>query len=307
MGIYTNDGIDLSGIQTAIAGLSDTVATIPNATQSGATPRPAGFLGIFGTGLWRTYTDPGSYTWTVPAGITRIRVRVVGGGSGGRYDTHGGCAGGYAHGTFDVTPGDTYAVTVGKGSAASSNPSTPANDGGTSSFGALISATGGIDTEGGHGVGGDFQAKGGTARGRGGAAAGSQVGDGGDTDEGTYWGAGVGGGKGATVKLSGSSIIVGGSPFGRGANSAGKYDGDANPTNALIRFPFDGFTGGGGFGSTLAGPGAGGGQGTSTTQSPAGPGGGAGALGTAGISGGGCCDSSTPGSPGGDGLVVIEF
>jgi hypothetical protein len=56
---------------------------------------PPGYLGDFGTGRWRTYSVPGSYTFTVPAGITSIRARVVGGGGGGSNNsTTLGCGGG---------------------------------------------------------------------------------------------------------------------------------------------------------------------------------------------------------------------
>ena len=33
----------------------------------------------------KSWTTPGTYTWTVPAGVTRIRVAVCGGGGGGSY------------------------------------------------------------------------------------------------------------------------------------------------------------------------------------------------------------------------------
>lgn len=33
------------------------------------------------------YTTPGTYTWTVPAGVTKIRVKVAGGGGGGAADS----------------------------------------------------------------------------------------------------------------------------------------------------------------------------------------------------------------------------
>lgn len=40
----------------------------------------------------KSWTTPGTYTWTVPAGVTRIRVAVCGGGGGGRASIDNGTA-----------------------------------------------------------------------------------------------------------------------------------------------------------------------------------------------------------------------
>jgi hypothetical protein len=94
-------------------------------------------------------------TFTVPAGIVRIKVSCVGGGAGGASgfnidfgegnttgaQGNGGGAGGTAVAYLTVTPGQSIPVTVGGGSNGS--PSGPAASGGTTSFGSLLSATGG--------------------------------------------------------------------------------------------------------------------------------------------------------------------
>jgi len=80
-----------------------------------------------------------SGTFTVPAGVTKVKVTVVGGGGGGGSGTSysGGGGGGTAIKTITgLTPGGTVAVTVGAGGVA-------AAAGVTSSFGAYCSATGG--------------------------------------------------------------------------------------------------------------------------------------------------------------------
>jgi hypothetical protein len=82
-----------------------------------------------------------SGSWTAPTGVTRVRVWVVGGGGGG---STGGCGiyggvGGMAMGVYTVSPGTGYTVTIGAGGAGASSGAT----GGTTSFGAFISATGG--------------------------------------------------------------------------------------------------------------------------------------------------------------------
>jgi hypothetical protein len=90
-----------------------------------------------------------SGTFTVPAGVTRIKVRVWGGGGGGGGALNnlcaaiGGSAGGYAEGTFSVTPGATYTVTIGGGGPAGATLGGNGSAGGTTGFGPLLSATGG--------------------------------------------------------------------------------------------------------------------------------------------------------------------
>jgi hypothetical protein len=83
--------------------------------------------------------------FTVPAGVYSIDVEIWGGGgsSGGVGSTangtsSGGGSGGYARGVFAVTPGQVIAGTIGAGGLGSTNTA-----GGTSSFGALLTAGGG--------------------------------------------------------------------------------------------------------------------------------------------------------------------
>lgn len=96
----------------------------------------------------KTYSAPGSYTYTVPAGVYRVEVELWGGGGGGGYAFpgnnagFGGGGGGYSRGTFDVHPGQNLTVVVGAGGAGGT-VSAGAQSGGTSAVGALISATGG--------------------------------------------------------------------------------------------------------------------------------------------------------------------
>lgn len=87
----------------------------------------------------KTYSTPGTYTWTVPPNVTSICVEVWGGGGPGGWGAGsvpftggGGGGGGYGYQCFLVIPGTTYTVTVGGAS-------------GTSSLGGLISASGGAN------------------------------------------------------------------------------------------------------------------------------------------------------------------
>lgn len=96
-----------------------------------------------------------SGTFTVPAGVSLVKVTVVGGGGGGgagttvtvgegdtvNYSGGFGGGGGISVGYVSVTPGGTVSVTVGGGGTGSNSGS--GSGGGTSSFGSALSATGG--------------------------------------------------------------------------------------------------------------------------------------------------------------------
>jgi len=84
----------------------------------------------------------GSGTYTVPANCSTILVQLQGGGGGSAGYCEAGGAGGFAEGVFSVTPGATYSVTVGGGGGGVGYYAA-AGDGGTTSFGSLISASGG--------------------------------------------------------------------------------------------------------------------------------------------------------------------
>jgi len=69
----------------------------------------------------QTYTVPGTYSWTVPAGVYSITLGAVGAGGGGVQKTGGGAGGSGANvaynNSYTVTPGDTYTIVVGTGGA----------------------------------------------------------------------------------------------------------------------------------------------------------------------------------------------
>lgn len=177
-----------------------------------------------------------STAWIAPAGVTRIRARVWGAGGGGGGTSNGaaagGAGGGYAEGFFAVTPGTSYAVTVGTGGAAGSGAPTAGGNGGTSSVGALLGATGG--------------AGGGGASGGGATGFTSTVGE------------GYGGQLNLKGSVSNSGIVVGGQPLG----SAG---GGSFGTSVV-----GGFSNGGGNQAGYPGGGGGGAGGTTFASGNAG-------------------------------------
>ncbi len=87
-----------------------------------------------------------SATFTVPAGVNKIMVEVWGaggGGAAGNVSCSGGGGGGYGKGIYPVIPNTNYTVTVGAGGSGGGPTPQVGTTGGSSSFGGLISATGG--------------------------------------------------------------------------------------------------------------------------------------------------------------------
>jgi hypothetical protein len=117
-----------------------------------------------------TFTSTGTYTRS-GTDVNQIHVICVGGGGGGTSYNIGGGAGGYAEGVFTAAQvGTSQAVTVGGGSGGASYYSN-IGAGGTTSFGGLMSASGGYGADanyghasghGGYGYGGSVASKGGT-------------------------------------------------------------------------------------------------------------------------------------------------
>lgn len=156
---------------------SGTVATARLATGTASSSTY-----LRGDQTWATvsgYTGPqgrqvfaSSGTFTVPSGITSVNVTVVGAGGGvNRYaGTSCSAAGGAAVLTVTgLTPGGTVSVTIGTvGGNAGGNVNNRASTGGTSSFGAFCSATGGqgansarlVGSTGGAGSGGNLNING---------------------------------------------------------------------------------------------------------------------------------------------------
>lgn len=89
----------------------------------------------------------GTFTWTRPSGVTKVKVYVVGGGGGAQNVSSNqsgtGGAGGLSIAIIDVSSISSVTVTLGAGGAGTDSSSNRGSDGGTSSFGSYASATGG--------------------------------------------------------------------------------------------------------------------------------------------------------------------
>lgn len=88
----------------------------------------------FSTGT-QYYGTAGSNNWTVPSGITQIRVWLVGGGGGNANTTSSnGGSGGIVSGILDVTPGEILTIVVGAGGTAGANLTTGLGNGGGGTY-----------------------------------------------------------------------------------------------------------------------------------------------------------------------------
>ena len=155
--VITNNGvIDGSFIRTlastTITGTSS-FSTQGFSTTTGQASTSQPFLlnkKIFQT---TTATSTSVQLFTVPTGVKRVWVRLVGGGGGGGQGGaasavgDGGSGGGYAEAMCDVTASTTITVTVGAGglgAVVNGSGAQVGSNGGTSSFYTCVSASGGI-------------------------------------------------------------------------------------------------------------------------------------------------------------------
>ncbi|SDB18379.1 MULTISPECIES: phage tail protein [unclassified Pseudomonas] len=178
------------------------------------------------------YKAAGVFTWTVPVGVKKAWVTVIGGGGGGGRSgvsgigSGGGGGGGVSQRLVDLSTVSSVTVTVGAGGAGASVEGAAGETGGTSSFGAFLSATGGIGGlgsssaglasgpgGGGGGTGGDFNTSLGVGHVSYGAVGGSGGGPGGRCTQGPYPGNGGmgpgGGGSGALFGYNGGPGAAG--------------------------------------------------------------------------------------------------
>jgi hypothetical protein len=184
-----------------------------------------------GTRNLAVFTPTTQRNWTVPAGVSLIKVRAWGGGGAGGAGFGGagggGGGGGYAEGFYSVEPGQTNFVMVGNGGVGSGTP------GGPSSFGSITSANGGLaGANGTENQGGAGAAAGGTASGSGLTVPGNAGGSGfipmptasfgqGGQGGGAYGGSGAGAAVAAFNNGGGVNGASATTPGGGGAGGVG--------------------------------------------------------------------------------------
>ena len=175
-----------------------------------------------------TFPIPGTYSWTIPDGVTSVSVVCIGAGAGGNGSdvassfAAGGGGGALSYkNNLSVTPGASITVTVGEGGRSYSkyNAKGTYGDGGDSSFGTDCVAGGGEQGwySNNPGVGGTVGAgDGGGAGGDGGYE--NNLGQGGGGGAGGYSGAG---GEGGDTTYTGGVAGSAGSGGGGGGSGVG--------------------------------------------------------------------------------------
>jgi len=141
----TANAVLLGNTTTAVQMIAP--GTSGNVLRSTGTTWASAAIGEYDGNNFQLFTASG--TFTVPAGITGIKVTVRAGGGGGgagsescaTFSGGSGGFGGLSLGFLTVTPGGTFAVTVGAGGAGSN--STNGSAGGASSFATNFTTTGG--------------------------------------------------------------------------------------------------------------------------------------------------------------------
>lgn len=145
------EGLLGSGQHRLLLALEEPVGQVPEAET---VQQALAALGAFaGDGYQNMVVldTPGITEWEVPeilkAGLRRAYVTVIGGGGGGgKRDPGGGGgggAGGAAIGMVDLSGIASITITVGEGGVGASSNGASGENGSTSSFGSLMSATGG--------------------------------------------------------------------------------------------------------------------------------------------------------------------
>ncbi|CAB5219386.1 hypothetical protein UFOVP229_65 [uncultured Caudovirales phage] len=234
-------------------------------TSNGSAWTSAAAASGYGGTNFQLFTASG--TFTVPAGITKLTVTAFGGGAGG-FNTLPllGGSGGAGVASVTVTPGAAYTVTVGSGGRGYGASSGAAQNGGTTSFGSLVTATGGTTA----GALGSF------------STTGTVISSAKTTGVNLYL---QGGANGATVSLGGGGGGMGGGGGSGTTTGAGGVGAGGTGGSSLL----------GANGTAGNGPVA-----TSSGGAGGGANGGAGGVGTCG----GCGYSPGAGGGGGGGILV---
>jgi hypothetical protein len=183
-----------------------------------------------------TYTSSG--VWNRPTDCTKVVVKVTGGGGGAAGYCESGGAGGYAEKEIDVSGIYQVSVTIGAGGA-STGYYAGAGNGGTSSFGSYVSASGGYGANqnyshsggiGGVGSGGQINLYGGDGTGH----ANSHGHYPGGTGGGSFWGGS------STVRRDTASTKLytgapgSGGPGGRTDDGGGGGSGTSNGESGIV-------------------------------------------------------------------------
>lgn len=199
-----------------------------------------------------TLTTSSASPWTVPAGVTSVKVEMWGGGGGGggsssNKHSGGGGGGAYTVTTLTVTPLSQIAFVVGAGGAAGTATVTSGGSGGNTTFSGATTANGG---------GGGIMATSNYNPGTGGAGGGGGTFNGGNGSGGGPGRMGPSGGGGASGCAEGAggsgslTTTAGGLPAGPDGGAGGI----AGTADGVVTAGSGGMPGGGGGGGNGSAP-----------------------------------------------------
>jgi hypothetical protein len=301
------------------------VCVVANGSGSAITAN-VGTVSITCMANTQSFATPGSYTWTVPAGVTSVSIAATGGGGGGGGSLGmaagaSGGAGAVVNSILTVTSGQTLNLTVGGGGIAGTSNTVGVGvgwgGGGGGGSSNIDAGTAHQIIAGGGGGGGGSEGSGASvgASERGGGDAGGVDGTGGNGQDGEFQippgpapgghgGNGGMGGAGESSSLPGSSGASGGNGSG-GAGGTGGSDG-SGPTGGAGGSSIGAGTGGSDGTDKLSG-GGGGGYGGGGSGAPGGGGGAGGSTGPAGTTYAPAGNGGGSATNGGDGSIVITL
>ena len=300
---------------------SDSIATytftVSAATTSQTTTRQF-TLSYVPAAVDAEYTSSGSYTYTVPTGVTNVSVVCIGAGGGGGLGNSGQGGGGGAlayRNNITVVPGQTASIVVGGGGGTNGSSGT-AGGNSTFTYGGTTTTAGGGGGATNDGNPAGSEGSGGSGGTRRGTNDGGGNGGAGGTDPGNYGGPGGGGaggysgngGAGASKPSSSAVNGAAGSGGGGGGGGCGGQSEVGGGGGGGVGFYGQGTNGAGGIGfpgNATPGTGGGGGSGgtTGSTGSTSGPGGNGGSYG----GGHGGCQVTVQSGSGGVGAVRVIY
>lgn len=107
------------GYENSLTLKSSISGTVPFSKSINLTQNYGSLSASVSGSTYTSYTEPGTYTWTVPEGVTTISLLGIGAGGGGVQSLAGGSGGTGGnlvyYNSLPVTPGDTYSIVVGGG------------------------------------------------------------------------------------------------------------------------------------------------------------------------------------------------
>jgi hypothetical protein len=219
MRITANGAVSFGASGTAYGTAGQVLISNGDAAPTWSSSAPAsGFSNMV------VFSTAGTSTWSVPAGVTKVKVTVVGGGGGGNTGGGGGGGGSAIQVITGLTPTSSISYTVGAAGSAGNGAAGSGGAGGTSSFGPANSIT--LTATGGSGA----------VAGAGGAGAGG-VGSGGTAGFSLLIGGSAGqaqGGSSAAINgYAGGSSIFGGGGGGSGGSAGRAYGGGGSSTSSV--------------------------------------------------------------------------